>query len=159
MCCAAFCALASAFSNDGEKGGSDSWQFAREIELKMGGWRLGEPAKNEAWQWQVSRIYTRYRKPRLADLLPSLCRFLVYFGGVFNCLNKFNVPKLPEQNLLGLTGWWPSVLGLHEWRLMGLNKLYWDWLCKDCMKINRTDNTVCVLGLIVRRPSVEDWIN
>jgi hypothetical protein len=51
--------------------------------------------------------------------------------------------KLTEQTLLGLTVWWPSVLGLHEWRLMGLNKLYWDWLCKDCMKINRTDH-MCI---------------
>ncbi len=37
----------------------------------------------------------------LADLLLSFCRFLVYFGGIFNCLNKFNEPKMPY--LLTLT--------------------------------------------------------
>jgi hypothetical protein len=56
---------------------------------------------------------------------------------------EFIKMNLTEQNLLGLTVWWPSVLGLHEWRLMELNKLYWDWLYKDCMKINRTDH-MCI---------------
>ncbi len=32
----------------------------------------------------------------LADLSPLLCRFLVYSGGIFNCINKFNEPKLPQ---------------------------------------------------------------
>jgi hypothetical protein len=40
---------------------------------------------------------------RLADLLLSLCRFLVYFGGVFNCLNKFNEPKTPYLLTFALT--------------------------------------------------------
>jgi hypothetical protein len=39
----------------------------------------------------------------LADLSPLLCRFLVYFGGIFNCINKFNEPKMPYLLTLALT--------------------------------------------------------
>ncbi len=39
----------------------------------------------------------------LADLSLLLCRFLVYFGGIFNCINKFNEPKTPYLLTLALT--------------------------------------------------------
>jgi hypothetical protein len=39
----------------------------------------------------------------VADLFRLIFLFLPYFGGISNCLNKFNMPKTPYLHTLALT--------------------------------------------------------
>jgi hypothetical protein len=55
----------------------------------------------------------------VADLFHTLWWFLVYSGGVFNCLNKYNEPKTPYLCTLALTKFFVGIFITQPIRLGG----------------------------------------